>query len=413
MLMQSSPELIKRIIDQMPMGIIITDIDRVIVYANQKMTEITGYSAEEVIGHKPNLFHSGKQDDSFYTALKEAIYQGESWKGTIINRTKANQIYWQYMTIVPIKQEEHIAYFVSFQADISEFKELKEDMEKRITELQETMIQQEQMANIGQIAAGVVHEINNPLGFVVSNFNILQEYLLTYRSILSKYHELKSIHESAEAILEELAALYKEIDFDYMEEDMDGLISDSEEGLERIVKIVKSLKMFSRVDKDSNFELYDVNEGIQSTLILANNEIKYDAKIELKLKKNLPNIQARGSQINQVWLNLIVNGAHAIRLREEKIEGLLILETDNDETYVYIRVRDNGIGIPEENLEKIFKPFFTTKPVGMGTGIGLGIVIDIVENKHKGQISVESEVGKGTTFTISLPIRQDQQEEEN
>jgi len=276
------------------------------------------------------------------------------------------------------------------------------------TELQ--LMQQEKFAGIGHLAAGIAHEINNPLGFVLSNFETLSNYAKVYKMIIDEYRELKdSLSEINSAKLQEKLSqinhLEEENNLDFITEDLDELISDSCEGLDRISKIVTSLRLFSRIDQHNDFEEYDINEGIANTLIIARNEIKYHAEVEENFKE-IPNIRAFSSQINQVLLNIIVNAAHAIKYKNSDEFGTITINTYADDHYVYCEIIDTGIGISKENLHSIFNPFFTTKPEGEGTGLGLSICYDIIVNKHGGELLVDSTEGVGTKFTMKLPIKQ-------
>ncbi|WP_196595624.1 sensor histidine kinase [Pectinatus frisingensis] len=288
--------------------------------------------------------------------------------------------------------------------DISS-KEYNENMEK-IRMLQSQLIQQEKLAGIGQLSAGVAHEINNPLGYVQSNMDTLKKYLEKVSSFLSTLSRVeKTLETDSDANLQELFQIIekalKENKINYITEDLNDIIDESMSGLTRIEKIVKSLLGFSRVSS-LEFEEYNLNKGIKDTLAVANNEIKYTTKIIEDLG-DIPYIKAAGGAINQVLLNLIINAVHAIR--ESSHEGVINIKTFTKDNFVYCVITDNGKGIPEENIDNIFTPFFTTKPVGVGTGLGLSIAYDIIVNKHSGQITVKSELGKGTTFTIYLPIQ--------
>ncbi|WP_196599919.1 sensor histidine kinase [Pectinatus frisingensis] len=288
--------------------------------------------------------------------------------------------------------------------DISS-KEYNENMEK-IRMLQSQLIQQEKLAGIGQLSAGVAHEINNPLGYVQSNMDTLKKYLEKVSSFLSTLSRVeKTLETNSDANLQELFQIIekalKENKINYITEDLNDIIDESMSGLTRIEKIVKSLLGFSRVSS-LEFEEYNLNKGIKDTLAVANNEIKYTTKIIEDLG-DIPYIKAAGGAINQVLLNLIINAVHAIR--ESSHEGVINIKTFTKDNFVCCVITDNGKGIPEENIDNIFTPFFTTKPVGVGTGLGLSIAYDIIVNKHSGQITVKSELGKGTTFTIYLPIQ--------
>ncbi len=287
--------------------------------------------------------------------------------------------------------------------DISS-KEYNESMEK-IRMLQSQLIQQEKMAGIGQLSAGIAHEINNPLGYTQSNLDTLKKYLDKMKDFIDTLKNIESTfktepNEEVRNLLETIRASQKKNKINIISADIEDIIGESIIGLSRIEKIVKSLLGFAR-SSTSEFEDYYLNKGIIDTLAVANNEIKYFATVVEELG-DIPHIEAAGGSINQVLLNLIINAVHAIKDTSNK--GIITLKTFAKNDSVYCSITDNGVGISKENIGSIFTPFFTTKPVGTGTGLGLSIAYDIIVNKHAGEIQIESEVGKGTTFTLRLPI---------
>jgi two-component system, NtrC family, sensor kinase len=269
------------------------------------------------------------------------------------------------------------------------------------------LLQSEKMASVGQLAAGVAHEINNPTGFVSSNLKTLSEYqtdviqlIDMYRQLLGKIEPSYNHPENKDVLLEEIEkvkAFEKQIDITFIQDDFSNLIKDCREGMDRIKKIVIDLKDFAHPGSDT-MSMADINAGIESTLNMLNNEIKYKAVVKKDLGE-LPLIHCFPQQLNQVFMNIIVNAAHAIQERGEIAVQTRLLDSD-----VVITIRDNGCGIQKENLTKIFDPFFTTKEVGKGTGLGLNVAYNIIK-KHNGTIEVQSEEGKGTEFTIKIPIQ--------
>ena len=187
-------------------------------------------------------------------------------------------------------------------------------------------------------------------------------------------------------------------------EDIGALFEESKEGLTRVTKIIQNLRDFSRIDQAEAFDEYDLNHGIEATLIVARNAIKYHADVVTEFS-DIPHIPCNASQINQVFLNILVNAAQAIESQQRETNGSIKIKTSSDDTHVICKIIDDGPGILPENIEKIFDPFFTTKPAGKGTGLGLSVSYDIIVRKHKGELLVKSEVGKGTEFTIKLPIK--------
>lgn len=260
---------------------------------------------------------------------------------------------------------------------------------------QAQLLQQDKMASVGQLAAGVAHEINNPMGFIISNLGSLGKYV----EKLSAYLEAdeKVLNGSDPAIRAMVAQERQKYKIDRIFRDMPDLIAESSDGAQRVRKIVQDLKDFSRVD-GGEFAPGDINQGLESTLSIASNELKYKTTI-IKEYGRLPPVWCNMGQLNQVFLNILVNAAHAI-VRHGEIR----LTTWVEDSSVRIAISDTGCGIAPEHLKRIFDPFFTTKEVGKGTGLGLAIAYDIVVNKHGGRIDVKSEVGAGTTFIIMLPL---------
>jgi two-component system, NtrC family, sensor kinase len=264
-----------------------------------------------------------------------------------------------------------------------------------LNEAQAHLVQQEKMASIGQLAAGVAHEINNPMGYITSNMNTLWKYA----EKLARFIEIQNeaIERSADqATKTALGELKRQNRLEYVMKDVRDLITESLEGSKRVSKIVQDLKSFSRAEGNEAVPT-DLNECLRSTINVVRNEIKYVAELELHLG-GLPLVLCRPQQIAQVVMNLLVNAAHAISGK-----GVITLSTTQVNGFVEISVSDTGCGIQPENLRKIFEPFFTTKDPGKGTGLGLAISYDIVK-KHKGEILVQSEPGKGSTFTVLLPV---------
>jgi two-component system NtrC family sensor kinase len=260
--------------------------------------------------------------------------------------------------------------------------------------LQKKLLQTAKLASIGELAAGVAHEINNPLGFVTSNCNTLSEYFDSSMKYWSTLEQLSK--ESPASLPEKVTTLREQFEIDFIEEDGKSLLKETLEGLERVSNIVVDLKSFARVDKQES-EKAGINKLIEDALNLVRNETKYKLQIATDLPE-LPDIDCYPSQLVQVFTNLFINASHAT---DEK--GTLNISTANRGNHIIIKVADTGKGIPESILPRIFDPFFTTKEPGKGTGMGLSISYGIIE-KHGGSITAESKVGQGTTFTIKLPV---------
>ena len=284
----------------------------------------------------------------------------------------------------------------------------KSELQYTITQLQKTqaqIIQSEKMASIGQLAAGVAHEINNPVAFVSSNLNAMAQYQAQLVDVLQKSMKITAAlcdggiciqpPEALKAVAVEVQELAKEIDLEFLYEDFPQLIEESQEGAVRIRKIVSDLKDFAHPG-EQELVAADINQGLDTTINIVWNEIKYKAKL-IRDYGEIPPVICYPQQINQVFMNLLVNAAQAM----EK-EGEIVVKTRLAQDQVIIQISDNGCGIPEDIKPKIFDPFFTTKEIGKGTGLGLNMAYNIIK-KHKGRIEVASTVGNGTTFTIILP----------
>ena len=280
---------------------------------------------------------------------------------------------WTIMSIVPVFGEDgQIDGVVGLIQDVTELHQSREQL-----------VQADKMAAIGTLSAGVAHEINNPVGFINSNLNTMGKYLKKIRCHLDGNTQLDA--EGQESFTEML-------------DDFADAIEESVDGTDRVKKIVADLKSFSRVDK-AQTESYNLIEGLETTLNIVWNELKYKCTVE-KNYGDIPDLYCIPNQLNQVFMNLLVNAGHAI----QGDSGRITITTRADDQNIYISISDTGVGIPPENVKRIFEPFYTTKEVGKGTGLGLSMAYDIVK-KHSGLIDVVSEVGKGTEFTLTLPLK--------
>jgi two-component system, NtrC family, sensor kinase len=275
----------------------------------------------------------------------------------------------------------------------------QDNLIQQLKEAQAQLLHQEKLASVGQLAAGVAHEINNPVGYISSNLVSLEAYLTDLFELLKAYESLERSCPDDQVEKQNSIKVKQDIDYAFLIDDVESLLEESKEGIVRVKQIVNDLKDFSHVD-EVEWQWADLHKGIESTLNIVNNEIKYKADV-IKEYGDLPMVECIPSQINQIVMNLCVNACHAIEER-----GTITIRTSQpDDNHVLLQVTDTGKGISEQNLKKIFDPFFTTKPVGQGTGLGLSLSISIIETHH-GKISAESEIGKGTTFNVLLPIKQ-------
>jgi PAS domain S-box-containing protein len=352
-------------------------------------------SKDQVIG----IFHLQSLKPNAYAELDLRLAErvGNQIAGAIANAQLFTERK-QAEEALKRNQEELIKKNEEIEASRRTLQLALEELEAAYKELKATqakILQQEKMASIGQLAAGVAHEINNPMAFISSNLGTLNKYVNRLTEFIQTQSEVIESLNATDAI-EELNRKQKELKLDYIIEDIKGVITESLDGSERVQKIVQGLRSFARVD-EAEYKYANINECIESTLNIVWNELKYKATLK-KDYGNIPLTKCYPQQMNQVFMNLLINAGHAI----EK-QGEIMVKTRDEDGSILIAISDTGHGIAKEDLNKIFEPFFTTKEVGKGTGLGLSITYEIVQ-KHDGEITVESEVGKGTTFTVRLPI---------
>jgi two-component system NtrC family sensor kinase len=289
------------------------------------------------------------------------------------------------------------------QERTQEIEEQKRHLKDALDNLQQAhsqLLQADKMASIGQLAAGVAHEINNPIGFISSNLNTLGHYIDDLKQVVAAYEELlRKCHEQAPDLTEtakQVQGLRDKIDIDYIISDLGQLTAESMEGAHRVRQIVADLRDFSHVDSPDVVE-EDINHLLDKTINVAWNELKYKTEV-VRDYGQVPALPCYGGKLAQVFLNLLVNAAQAI-----EVKGTITIRTGQGDGHIWVEVTDTGCGIPPQSISRIFEPFFTTKDVGKGTGLGLHLAYSIVQ-AHGGKISVRSTVGKGTTFRVELPL---------
>ena len=427
MIAEGKEHLLDFVVDRLEVGIFAVDSDMRVVLWNRFMSMYSGRSAGQVMGH--NLFDSFPELPR--TWLEKKIrnvfllknYAFTSWEQRpylfrfhhnrpITGGVDAMQ---QSCTFLPVAncsgQIEHVCVNVFDYTDTALYQkklvnaidalEHEKDEQKRLIgkleEAQNQLLQSEKLASIGQLAAGVAHEINNPIGFVNSNLGTLKRYVEDLLHLIDTYGKTEADKATPPGLAQAISDLKRDIEFDFVRDDVADLLRESQDGLDRVKKIVQDLKDFSRVDSTQAWQLADINQCLDSTLNVAFNEIKHKAEV-VKEYAALPEIECLPFQLNQVFLNLMVNAAQAI-----KEHGTIRLATGVEENWIWVEISDTGSGIAPEHMNRIFEPFFTTKEVGKGTGLGLSVSYNIV-SKHNGRIEVESVLGKGTTFRVSLPI---------
>lgn len=305
-----------------------------------------------------------------------------------------------------IIREQNIMLEVKVEERTHELNQSNKDLSSALEELknaQTQLVDAEKMASLGQLTAGIAHEINNPINFVSSNIRPLRRDIEDIQALIAKYEEIISSNNLGEQF-SDVVKFKKELDYDYLKHEIDVLLKGMADGAGRTVEIVKGLKSFSRLD-ESDLKYANVNEGIESTLIILSSTFRGKINIVKELAQ-IPEIECYAGKLNQVFMNIINNAAQAVlsaHINDD--EGKVIIRTQKNNNNISVHIIDNGTGMTEDVRSKIFDPFFTTKKAGEGTGLGLSIVYSIIE-LHKGTIEVESTLGIGTEFIITLPLNQ-------
>jgi PAS domain S-box-containing protein len=394
---RQSEARLRTIIDATPLGICITNADYIFEYVNKAYADIYGYHPSEMLG-KPFTMIVEQDKVDFWRDLHDKYLAGyKEIRGEWNTVHKSGKKLTILADAARIVGADGKPKKVTFVMDVTELSKLRE--ESRLNEMQ--MMQTEKMSSLGQMVAGLAHEMNTPLGFVKNNIEMLEAKNKETKELIALYEKLRS--QIMYGSPNDVALLLSQIDTvsqkvkNRVWQESDSLFRSSVEGINRIQDLILNLKNFSRLD-EADFKPTDINENIESTLKIAGHLFKGGIQV-IKEFSPLPPVQAFPAQMNQVFLNLITNAVHAVDERT----GRITIKTMHQGNSVVIKVIDNGKGIPPENLKKIFDPFFTTKPVGQGTGLGLSIAYKIIE-KHGGKIEVQSQVGRGTEFTITLPV---------
>jgi len=381
-----------------------------VVFVSDNVTR-WGYSVAGLMAGKPAFADMVHPDDLARVVDEVTRYTAEGRRDFVQEYrlvTGDGQVIWiSDRTQVGRNASGSVDFYDGVLTDVSERRAQTEELtatlaaqrqlNKRLEEAHNQLLQSEKMASIGQLAAGIAHELNNPIGFVHSNLGTLESYLHDLMEIIDAYD--RSLAEDGDLAARQaaIARLREERDFDYVRGDIGQLLSESKDGLARVRKIVQDLKTFSHVS-EQEWQWADLHQGLDSTLNIVWNELKYKCQV-IKEYGDIPKVHCLISQLNQVFMNLLVNAGHAIESK-----GTITIRTrPQDDDAVCIEIADTGKGIAPEHLTRIFEPFFTTKPVGKGTGLGLSLSYGIID-RHQGRIEVDSTLGVGTTFRIILPI---------
>lgn len=381
-----------------------------ITFVSDNLKRILGYQADEMLNDPDFWINHIHPDDipGIFSKLPHLFVEGRQTHDYRF-RHKNGYYLWIHDTLRLIRDADgeplevigsllDITERKSMEQALHKEKEEQKALIKKLHEAREQLLQNEKMAAIGQLAAGVAHEINNPIGYINSNLHTLLNYTRGLIELVQLYQVSEPLLRSYPETLNLIHSVKEKIDLDYTKIDILELLDESQEGTGRVKQIVQDLKEFSHVD-ESEWQKTDLHKGLDSTLNIARNEIKYKAEI-IKNYGEIPLVECIASQINQVFMNLLVNAAHAV---EEN--GVITLSSGCENGQVWIEVKDNGKGIAPDVLSRIFDPFYTTKPVGVGTGLGLSLSYNII-NKHGGHIDVESSPKQGACFRVWLPVKQ-------
>ncbi len=381
-------------------GLVVANHSGETEYVNLAVERITGYQREELIGKNLLLFLQFEKSNEEILQIRKTLQEGKVLRGKTISQKKDGSSFTLQYSITPIMDEQGNKNFVSVLSDISQ-SELLEQQNRQAQKLEA----------IGSLAAGVAHEINTPTQYVGNNLVFIRDGFNSFHKLLEANDDLWQRAVSANDIQQLVDLFHQEeanTDIKYLSVEIPKAIDESLEGINRVTKIVQAIKEFSHPSMDEMTPI-DLNRAIDTTITVSRNEWKYVADLIPHFAADLPTVICSPGEINQVILNLITNAAHAIKEQIAKAvykKGLIEIYTYKNGNFVEIQVKDNGGGIPVAYQEKVFDPFFTTKPVGMGTGQGLSISHKVIVNKHHGKLAFSTEVGSGTTFTISLPIEQ-------
>jgi len=397
--------------------VVMTDEKGIIRYVNDKFCQISQYSREELIGKTHQIINSGYHPPEFFQEFWETIQSGKVWKGELKNRAKDGTYYWVDTTIVPFLDEERKPYqYLAIRYEITTCKAAQEKLQQQkklletaLKELQKTqtqLIHTEKLSSLGQLVAGVAHEINNPVNFIYGNLIHVNENVETLINLLNLY---QGVYPDPP---QQIQDAIEESDLDFLMADLPKMLESMKIGANRIRDIVLSLRNFSRLD-EAEMKPVDIHDGIDSTLLILQHRLKGKGdRAEITVIKEygkLPKVECYASQLNQVFMNIFSNAIDALNARRNQShQSQLIINIKTNlisANQVIISITDNGIGMKKEVNKHIFEPFYTTKETGKGTGLGLSISHQIIE-KHQGKIECFSRWGEGTTFVITIPISQ-------
>jgi PAS domain S-box-containing protein len=377
-----------------------------------------GYTLEELIGkNAAKLLIDGESSARQLAELDEAMKFGQMLRTEVQGLRKDGSKFWIGMSVGPVLDEQGgISHYICVGADITARRE--EQLAKR--KLQDQLVSEmkererisielrlaQKLESVGRLAAGVAHEINTPIQYVGDSIHFLKTAVDDFEKLIAAYRDaIKRLTEgeTSRTVLDEIVEIETRADLAFLKVEVPKAFERTLDGVDRVAGIVRAMKEFAHPDANEQRPA-DINHALETTLIVSRAEYKYAATLETHLQ-DLPEVMCNIGELNQMFLNLIVNAADAIRESGKDSEtGRITLSTALNGDFVTITIADNGCGIPQENIDKVFDPFFTTKEIGKGTGQGLAITRTIVMERHGGNIDLQSKVGEGTRFIISLPI---------
>ena len=398
-----------------------------VIYCNPAFESMTGYRREEILGRNCRFLQGNDTDSEALEIIRQALKTDSECQVTLKNYRKDGTTFWNALSVSPVRDRSgKLTHFIGVQRDFTDRKQAEEALQNSesqsreqsaqlaaaLDELKAThsqLVQSEKMSSLGLLIAGVAHEINNPVSFIHGNLAYLKDYTQDLLHLLKLYQQhypnpVPDIQQETE-----------NNDLDFLAEDLPKILSSMSIGVERICQIVQSLRNFSRHD-DSQMKPMNLHEGIDSTLLILNHRLKGNGEMPpieiIKQYGNLPPVECFPGPINQVFMNILSNAIDALddpnsQLTFEEMSenpSQIKISTEVVGNFVEIKIYDNGPGITEEVKQRIFDTFFTTKPIGKGTGMGLSISYQIIVERHEGKLYCTSELGKGTEFTVKMPI---------
>jgi PAS domain S-box-containing protein len=388
-----------------------------ILFVNRALADSHGYEIEELMGAEPAVLVVRDDCEDQYAELLQGMREGKNTRVQLRSRRRDGSTFWSGIAMSPVRDSNgKVTHFVAVGSDIT--RKLEDERNRRDLQyrLYAEMKERERMSvelriaqkleAVGQLAAGIAHEINTPVQYVGDSVLFLQTALLDLERLIDAYRvNFESLPGGVAltAARERIAEAERAADLPFLHAEVPRAFERTLEGIDRVANIVRAMKEFAHPDSNQQAAA-DVNRALQTTLTIASNEYKYISQVKTSYGE-IPHVMCNVGELNQVFLNLIVNAAHAVQESgKDAATGVIAISTCAGDGVLRVRIEDNGCGIPDANRERIFDPFFTTKEVGKGTGQGLAIARSIIVEKHGGRIDVQSTPGQGTTFTIEIPV---------